>query len=125
MVDEGLAQLSIRLFNIAFLTYIVAMAAYFFRLAFTRVSVSGVLTSTRTGQRVGLAATGAAIAGAAIHSGSVISRWLAVRRVPWANMYEYSSLMALTAVVVGLVVVQRRFGYGHLMGFVLALAVLS
>jgi len=28
-------------------------------------------------------------------------------------------------VVAGLVVVQRRFGYGHLMGFVLALAVLS
>ncbi|HUH06795.1 MAG TPA: c-type cytochrome biogenesis protein CcsB, partial [Egibacteraceae bacterium] len=92
---------------------------------FTRVSVSGVLTSTRTGQRVGRAATAAAIAGAAIHSGSVISLWLAVRRVPWANMYEYSSLMALIAVAVGLVVVQRRFGYGHLMGFVLALAVLT
>jgi cytochrome c-type biogenesis protein CcsB len=40
-------------------------------------------------------------------------------------MYEYSSCLALGTVVVGLAVVQRRFGYGHLMGFVLALAVFS
>ncbi|MDQ3973549.1 MAG: c-type cytochrome biogenesis protein CcsB, partial [Actinomycetota bacterium] len=37
---------------------------------------------------------------------------------------EYSSLMALCAVAAGLVVVQRRFGYGHLMGFIVAAAVL-
>jgi cytochrome c-type biogenesis protein CcsB len=39
-------------------------------------------------------------------------------------MYEYSSLMALVAIVVGLVVVQRGMRSGHLMGFVLAASVL-
>jgi cytochrome c-type biogenesis protein CcsB len=34
-------------------------------------------------------------------------------------------LLALGTVVVGLFVIQRRMGYGHLMGFVIALAVLS
>jgi ABC-type transport system involved in cytochrome c biogenesis permease subunit len=125
MVDPGLAQLSNTLFHAAFLVYIAAMVAYFFRLAFTRVSAHGVVASTRTGERVGLAGTGLAILGAVLHTGSVTARGLAASRVPWANMYEYSSLLALLAVVAGLVVIQRRLGYGHLMGFVLALAVLS
>jgi len=125
MPTAELAQTSNTLWNIAFLLYIVAMVGYFFRLAFTKVSVEGVSVSTGAGRRVGLAATVVASAGASVHAVSVVQRGLAMDRVPWANMYEYSSLMALLAVVAGLVVVQRRFGYGHLMGFVLALAVLS
>jgi cytochrome c-type biogenesis protein CcsB len=125
MVDPGLAQLSNTLFHAAFLVYIAAMVAYFFRLAFTRVSADGVLAGTRTGERVGLAGTGLAVFGVLLHTASVTTRGLAAGRVPWANMYEYSSLLALIAVVAGLVVIQRRLGYGHLMGFVLALAVLS
>ena len=116
-----MAELSNTLFFTAFGLYVVAMAGYFFRMAFTRATVDGVLASTRVGERVGLAATGLAVAGALAHTGSVVARGLAAQRVPWANMYEYSSVMALIAVVAGLVVLQRRMGYGHLMGFVLAL----
>jgi cytochrome c-type biogenesis protein CcsB len=125
MLDAELAQTSNTLFNVAFLIYIAAMVAYFFRLAFTRVSVAGVPASTRAGERVGFLATGLASVGALVHLGSVVARGLAAERVPWANMYEYSSLLALGTVVVGLFVIQRRMGYGHLMGFVIALAVLS
>lgn len=125
VVDEQLAQTSNTLFNIAFVLYLVAMIAYFFRLAYTKVSAEGVTASTAVGRRVGLAATGLAVTGVGVHTASAITRGLAAGRVPWANMYEYSSLMALIAVAVGLLVVQRRFGYGHLMGFVLALAVLT
>ena len=125
MVDEQLAQTSNTLFNIAFVTYLVAMVAYFFRLALTRVSADGVAASTGTGARVGHAATALTALGLVLHLGSVVTRGVAAGgRVPWGNMYEYSSAMALLVVAVGLVVVQRRLGYGHLMGFVLAGAVL-
>lgn len=125
MVDEQLAQTSNTLFNVAFLTYIAAAVAYFFRLAFTRVTVEGVAVGSTAGRRVGLLGTVLASVGAVVQLASLATRGLAVGRVPWANMFEYSSVLALGTVVVGLLVVQRRFGYGHLMGFVLALAVLS
>ena len=125
MVNEQLAQTSNTLFNVAFITYIVAMVCYFFRLAFTRVSAGGVTSSTATGTRIGWLATGLTLLGWGVHLGSVLTRAVAAGgRVPWGNMYEYSSTMALLVVAVGVVVVQRRFGYGHLMGFVLAGAVL-
>jgi cytochrome c-type biogenesis protein CcsB len=125
VVDVNLAQTSDTLFNLAFLAYVVAMVAYFFRLAFTRVSVEGTPVSTKAGDRVGALATMVATGGAMVHLVSLTARGVAMGRVPWANMYEYSSVLAVGTVLVGLVVVQRKFGYGHLMGFVLALALLS
>ena len=118
-----MAELSNGLFFGALGLYLAAMVASFFRMAFTRATVDGVLMSTRAGERAGLAATGLAVCGVAVHLGSVVSRGLAAQRVPWANMYEYSSVMALIAVCAGLLVVQRRMGYGHLLGFVLAASV--
>lgn len=120
-----MAELSNTLYHVALVTYIIAMVAAFFRMAFTRVSVDGVMASTVLGRRVGMAGTGLAIAGAAAHAGSILARGLAAERVPWANMYEYSSAMAFLAVVAGLVIVERRLGFGHLMGFVLAVAVIT
>ena len=120
-----LAATSNTLFNVAFIAYIVAMVGYFFRLAFTKVSLDGGAKTTRTGVTVGRLATGLATGAAAVHLGSIVTRGLAAGRTPWANMYEYSSVLAFGAVAFGLVVVQRRWGYGHLMGFVLMLSVLS
>ncbi|MBA3621341.1 MAG: c-type cytochrome biogenesis protein CcsB [Euzebyales bacterium] len=125
MVNESLAQTSNTLFNVAFVGYIVAMVAYFFRLAFTRVTAEHQVAGTMAGRRVGQVGTVLASAAWLVHLGSVVARGMAAGRVPWANMYEYSSILALGAVIVGLLVVQRRFGYGHLVGFVLAAAVLS
>ena len=125
MANESLAATSNTLFNVALIAYIVAMVAYFFRLAFTRVSADGVVASTTIGRRVGWVGTAVAVVGWAAHVASVTTRGMAAGRVPWANMYEYSSLLALIAVAIGLVVVQQRLGYGHLVGFVLAAAVAS
>jgi len=125
LADVELARTSNVLFDVAFVTYLVAMLAAFFRLAYTRVSAEGVLAGTAAGRRVGIVATGLTVVGVVAHTASVVTRGFAAGRVPWANMYEYSSLLALVAVAVGLVVVQRRYGYGHLMGFVLAAAVLT
>jgi cytochrome c-type biogenesis protein CcsB len=124
-VDAQLAATSNTLFTVAFLSYIAAMVAYFFRLAFTKVSVDGTPVSTRAGERVGVVATALASVGVLVHLGSLTTLGLAVDRVPWANMYEYSSVLAVGTVLTGLVVVQWKFGYGHLMGFVLALGVFS
>ncbi len=125
MVNTALAATSNTMFNVALIAYIVAMVAYFFRLAFTRVAANGAVASTTAGRRVGMVGTAVAIVGWAAHVASVTSRGMAAGRVPWANMYEYSSLLALVAVAVGLVVVQQRLGFGHLVGFILAGAVLS
>ena len=45
------------------------------------------------------------VVGAVVHSGSVVTRGLAAQRVPWGNMYEFSSCVALSAVVIFLVLV--------------------
>jgi len=124
MVDDALAQTSNTLFNVAFITYITAMVAYFFRMAFTSPGADQVEDRGRTGRVVGLIGTALAAGGAAVHLGSIVTRGLAAGRTPWANMYEYASLMALLAVVGALLIVQRRYGYGHLVGFVLAAAIL-
>jgi len=124
MADPALAATSNTLFNVAFVTYIVATVAYFGALAAKRFSVEGLPEATTTARVAEGAGTFLACAGLAIHATSVVTRGLAAGRVPWANMYEYSSAMALLVVVAGLVVVQRRYGYGELMGFVLAGVVL-
>ena len=50
--------------------------------------------------RLGLALT---IVGAVIHLGSVVTRGFAANRVPWGNMYEFSSAVALSVVAIFLV----------------------
>jgi cytochrome c-type biogenesis protein CcsB len=52
--------------------------------------------------RLGLLLT---VVGAVLHGGSVVTRGLAADRVPWGNMYEFSSCVALTAVVTFLALV--------------------
>jgi hypothetical protein len=52
--------------------------------------------------RIGMLLT---LVGARVHSGSVVTRGLAADRVPWGNMYEFSSCVALTGVVTFLVLV--------------------
>ena len=55
--------------------------------------------------RAGQAGLALAYVGAALHLGSIVTRGFAADRVPWGNMYEFSSAVALTAVVAFLVMV--------------------
>jgi len=43
-----------------------------------------------------------------LHVGSAVTRGLAAHRVPWGNMYEFSSMVALAAVTAFLVLVSRE-----------------
>ena len=55
--------------------------------------------------RAGQAGLLLATVGAALHTGSIAARGFAAERVPWGNMYEFSSAVALSAVVIFLVMV--------------------
>jgi cytochrome c-type biogenesis protein CcsB len=55
--------------------------------------------------RAGAAGMLLTLVGALVHTGSIVTRGLAADRVPWGNMYEFSSAVALTAVACFLVLV--------------------
>ncbi len=62
--------------------------------------------SARAG-RAGRVAVALTTLGWAVHVGSVITRGFAAHRVPWGNMYEFSSCAALVAVTAFLVLLRR------------------
>ena len=72
--------------------------------------------------RVGMAFT---LVGLAVHALSVVTRGLAVDRVPWGNMYEFSSAASLSAVAIFVVLVARGTVDRGLGAFVLLPVVLT
>jgi len=109
---EQWSRLSTDAFNVALFAYIAGMIGYFYYLAFRR-------------QLAWRAASVAAFLGLSAHAVSVVSRGVAAGRVPWGNMYEYSSLLALLVVGGYLFVVEGVFKVRVLGGFVLAFSVLT
>ena len=63
--------------------------------------------------------------GVAANLVSIVARGLAADRVPWGNMYEYSSLLAMLVVVGALVVVEGVYKVRSLTGFALMFSVLT
>jgi cytochrome c-type biogenesis protein CcsB len=57
---------------------------------------------------VGVAAVVLTVIGWMLHVGSVVTRGLAADRVPWGNMYEFSSMICLIAVTAFLVLLARQ-----------------
>jgi cytochrome c-type biogenesis protein CcsB len=112
MDKAGLASLSDTLFWVALAAYVVAMGLFFVQLAGRRVLV-------------GRAALAVAGAGAASHLGSVLARGFAAGRVPWGNMYEYSSVMGLLLVAGFLILAVRRPSLRTTGGFAMAVAVVT
>ncbi|MFP5219279.1 MAG: c-type cytochrome biogenesis protein CcsB [Actinomycetes bacterium] len=69
--------------------------------------------------RVGQAGMALVLLGLIVHGVSVVARGLAVDRVPWGNMYEFSSAVSLSAVAIFVVLVARRVVDRGLGAFVL------
>ena len=61
-----------------------------------------------SGELLGRVAVVLTVAGWAAHVASVTTRGLAAHRVPWGNMYEFSSMIALIAVTSYLVLLLRQ-----------------
>jgi cytochrome c-type biogenesis protein CcsB len=112
VIDTGWARISTDAFNVALGAYIVAAVAYFFHLAFRRTPAWA----------LGLAS---ASVGVAAHLVSIVARGVAAERVPWGNMYEYSSLLSLLVVLGYLVVVEAVYKVRTLGGFPLTFAILT
>ncbi len=75
--------------------------------------------SGRTAGRFGRVAIALTVLGALLHAGSISIRGAAVDRVPWGNMYEFSSAVGLVAVVAFVVLLVRQPALRHLGAFVL------
>ncbi|MQA16822.1 MAG: c-type cytochrome biogenesis protein CcsB [Pseudonocardiaceae bacterium] len=59
-------------------------------------------------ERTGRVAVSLTVLAAAVHAASLVLRGLAAGRVPWGNMYEFTSAICLVAVVAWLVVLVRQ-----------------
>ncbi|PFG40349.1 cytochrome c-type biogenesis protein CcsB [Georgenia soli] len=101
MTDLG--QLSLLLIYGAMAAYTVALVAF-------AVDLSGLRDGGPAGRQrkaVGIAMSTAWV-GAALHLAGVVTRAIAAGRVPWANMYEFSTLFSLVAVLVFLGLTRTR-----------------
>jgi cytochrome c-type biogenesis protein CcsB len=112
MVNSSFAQTSDGLFWVALVLYVLSLAGFVAAFAYKNRGASTI-------------ATVLAAIGAVAHAGSIATRGLAAARVPWGNMYEYSSMVAFLVVVGYLVFVNGRLKLRELGGFAMAIALLS
>jgi cytochrome c-type biogenesis protein CcsB len=129
-----LAHISDVLLTWAVFSYAIAMLGYAAEFAATRrlevqrashpADDGQVWNASRKPQRVGQAAVGLTLVGWGFHLSAVITRGLAVHRVPWGNMYEFIAAIALMAVAV-LIAAAIRFRAYYLGLFVLLPVVLA
>jgi cytochrome c-type biogenesis protein CcsB len=102
----SLAHVSDVLLTWAVFCYAFAMLGYAAEFAATRRSMShsgdesAALRGAERGQRLGQAAVVLTFIGFGFHVASVTTRGLAVHRVPWGNMYEFSCMVTLVAVAI-------------------------
>jgi cytochrome c-type biogenesis protein CcsB len=146
VTPESLAMLSDSLFSVAVALYSVAVVAFCAQIAFGRrpaptrelvgagarpvldagpTAAGGTPEEDVRGRRWGSIAVGLTILGAVAHAGVLVSRGLATDRLPWGNMYEFSTATVLVAVVVYVVLAVRVPGLRHIGLFVLAPVVLA
>jgi cytochrome c-type biogenesis protein CcsB len=112
MVDSSLASTSDTLFWVALVVYAMSLAAFIVALAYKKGGASTMATFL-----AGL--------GAGAHAASIATRGLAAGRVPWGNMYEYSSMIALLLVIGYLLIVDAKFKLRELGPFVMAIALVT
>jgi cytochrome c-type biogenesis protein CcsB len=128
VVDQGLAQLSNNLTYSAIAVYVVALVLYAAELAFgTRGVVARTASTAANGgqvvtlddaarpspvgwdaARLGRSAVALTVLGFGLQLAAVLTRGLAAQRVPWGNMYEFSSVAAMLVTGVFLVLLTRQ-----------------
>ena len=105
-------DLSTNAFWIAFSAYLISGVLYFYFLLFKQTRVWRIASALAW---VGLAANVVAVVG----------RGFAAQRVPWGNMYEFSMVLSLLAVLGYLVIAELRFKVRSIGGFVMLFAVVT
>jgi cytochrome c-type biogenesis protein CcsB len=135
--DLHLAHVSDVLLTWAVFCYAVAMFGYAAEFAASRrlqarpavgaaAGGGSVVVDARSSRvrRIGQAAIGLTVIGWGAHLASVITRGLAVHRVPWGNMYEFSCMVTLVAVTLYLILLVGRESVRYLGAFIMAPVVL-
>ena len=112
MTAAAWTRLSSDAFTVAIFAYLGAMLASFHYLAFRRVAVYRV-------------ANAVAWFGLAAQVVSIVARGYAAGRLPWGNLYEFSSIVGALIVGAELVIVEGVYRVKTVAGFVLAFVVLS
>jgi cytochrome c-type biogenesis protein CcsB len=111
-INLALAHASDRFLVWAVVAYALAMLGYAAEFAFDRRDRTkperGAQPGRSRSRRAGNAAVALTVGGWAVHVASVTTRGLSVHRVPWGNMYEFSSMVSLVAVTVFLVLLTRQ-----------------
>jgi cytochrome c-type biogenesis protein CcsB len=102
-----LAHVSDVLFTWTVFVYAVAMLGYAAEFAFARLARARGDAPTRS-VRLGQAAVALTVLGWGLHTSSVATRGFAAHRVPWGNMYEFSTMVSLVAVTVFLALLLRQ-----------------
>ena len=119
------AELSRFLFSPLTLVLYLGAAMFYLRAMAAPKLDAVVVTEDATGRHDGSGSTalrwgtGLAVLGVVAHAAHVVVRTSAAGRLPLGNMFEFSSIIALTVVLGGLVVVQWRMRRPELMGFVM------
>jgi cytochrome c-type biogenesis protein CcsB len=142
VTPDQLASLSDSLFSISVALYSLAVVAFSAQLAFGRRTArtpelvaagdGGPVEATPSvpvedsrGRRWGVIAMGLTVVGCLTHAGVLVTRGLGTDRLPWGNMYEFSTAVVLVAVVAYVVFALRAPTLRHIGLFVLAPVVLS
>jgi len=141
VTPDQLASLSDTLFSISVALYSLAVVAFSAQLAFGRrtartpdlvaagigapAAVAQAPAEVTRGRRWGVLAMGLTVLGALVHAGVLVARGLATDRLPWGNMYEFSTAVVLVAVVAYVAFALRAPALRHIGLFVLAPVVLS
>ncbi|SJM54308.1 Cytochrome c-type biogenesis protein CcsA/ResC [Actinomycetales bacterium JB111] len=101
-----------------------AMAAYAIAMIVFAVDLARLADKAEQGRRFANIGMSVLTMGAVIHAVGVITRAVATKRVPWANMYEFSIVFTLVAVVLFLGF-SRKFDLRYLGTFLLLPILLS
>ncbi|MEU2347227.1 c-type cytochrome biogenesis protein CcsB [Modestobacter sp. NPDC049651] len=141
MTDETLARLSDHLFTVSVVLYTLATVAFCAELAFGRaparsrelVGAGGPPVTAPDGEpaepvrarRLGAVAMALTVLGIATHAAVMVTRGLAVDRLPWGNMYEFATAVVLVGVVAYAVLAFRAPALRHIGAFVLGPVVVS
>jgi len=136
VIDESLARLSDTFFTITVVVYSLAVVAFCAELAFGRpararqlVAAGGVpeqpVAETPRARRLGTVAMLLTGVGLLTHAAVVVTRGLAADRLPWGNMYEFTTVVVLVAVVAYTSLAVRAPELRHVGVFVMGPVVVS
>jgi cytochrome c-type biogenesis protein CcsB len=142
VIDESLARLSDTFFTITVVVYSLAVVAFCAELAFGRparsrqlVAAGGApdappadpdtLDEPARARRLGSSAMLLTGLGLLTHAAVVVTRGLAAHRLPWGNMYEFTTVVVLVAVVAYTVLAVRAPVLRHIGVFVMGPVVVS